>query len=410
MRQSEAEVTADSPATQQKSTTPARKRRPATQNASGDAEPATGAQQGVTPTSGQNEAEPELEAVPRPAGSKADLLIGLLKREEGASIDELTAAAGWQAHSVRGFISGTLKKRLGMTVTSAEGRDRDQAVSDRGLSHAGACARATAGASAGLGPAKQPEQLQLVSPSDWDEILQELAASIVELAAGEAARLDTGRESLTAAMIVALGNIAGGFCGARGENREDLNALVGTVQEGVGLAMRQAWLANLSGGGGRMTGRVAAEIAALRDLDQDDLRRRWRMLSGKPAPLHLPRALLVRLIAYRLQANAFGDLDSKSRRLLDGLARSGKGAGKNDETGVPPRPELRPLLPGTHLVREHEGVLHRVMVLEEGFAWNGSTYGASPRWRGRSPGRAGTVTGSSACRDKPALAKAGAAQ
>ena len=58
--------------------------------------------------------------MPRPAGSKADLLIGLLKREEGASIDELTAASGWQAHSVRGFISGTLKKRLGMTVTSAK--------------------------------------------------------------------------------------------------------------------------------------------------------------------------------------------------------------------------------------------------------------------------------------------------
>ena len=51
-------------------------------------------------------------------------------------------------------------------------------------------------------------------------------------------------------MIVALGNIAGGFCGARGESREDLNALVATVQEGVGLAMRQAWLANLSEGEG----------------------------------------------------------------------------------------------------------------------------------------------------------------
>ena len=42
----------------------------------------------------------------------------LLKREQGASIDELTAASGWQAHSVRGFISGTLKKRLGLSVTS----------------------------------------------------------------------------------------------------------------------------------------------------------------------------------------------------------------------------------------------------------------------------------------------------
>ena len=123
-----------------------------------------------------------------------------------------------------------------------------------------------------------------------------------------------------------------------------------------------------------MNGRVADEIAALRDLDQDSLRRRWRMLSGKPAPLHLPRALLVRLIAYRLQANAFGDLDPKSKRLLDGLAKAGGAGSKSGQAGVPPRPELRPLLPGTHLVREHEGVLHRVMVLEEGFAWNGGTY------------------------------------
>ena len=92
--------------------------------------------------------------------------------------------------------------------------------------------------------------LQLVSPSDWDESLRDLAASIIELAAAEAARLDTGRESLTAAMIVALGNIAGGFCGTRGEGREELQVLTGTVQEGVGLAMRQAWLANLPEGQG----------------------------------------------------------------------------------------------------------------------------------------------------------------
>lgn len=109
-------------------------------------------------------------------------------------------------------------------------------------SHGRRVGRAQAGEPAG--------GLQLVSPSDWDENLQDLAASIIKLAAGEAARLDTGRESLTAAMIVALGNIAGGFCARRGENREDLNALVATVQEGVGLAMRQAWLANRPEGEG----------------------------------------------------------------------------------------------------------------------------------------------------------------
>ena len=118
---------------------------------------------------------------------------------------------------------------------------------------------------------------------------------------------------------------------------------------------------------------LAAQLAAIRDLDVDGLRRRWRLLSGKPAPASLPRALLIRMIAYCLQANAHGDLDRETRRVLDSIAKS-----LRDQPGrsgsVPPRPELRRLLPGTHLVREHGNVLHWVMVLEEGFAWNGSVY------------------------------------
>lgn len=51
-------------------------------------------------------------------GTKQALLVGLLKRKTGATIDEVTNATGWQAHSVRGAISGTLKKKLGLTVES----------------------------------------------------------------------------------------------------------------------------------------------------------------------------------------------------------------------------------------------------------------------------------------------------
>jgi hypothetical protein len=119
-----------------------------------------------------------------------------------------------------------------------------------------------------------------------------------------------------------------------------------------------------------------AEITALGDLDLESLRRRWRSLSGKPAPLHLTRGLLVRLIAYRLQAQAYGGLDRETRRILEAIAREQKGRGGKQKSAVPPRSELRPLLPGTHLVREHAGVLHRVMVLEEGFAWNGTVHGS----------------------------------
>ncbi len=66
---------------------------------------------------------------PSPAvrpGTKQALLIDLLKRKNGAAIDEAVEATGWQPHSVRGAISGALKKKLGLTVISAtvEGRGR----------------------------------------------------------------------------------------------------------------------------------------------------------------------------------------------------------------------------------------------------------------------------------------------
>lgn len=57
-------------------------------------------------------------------GTKQEILIERLRK--GATIAELTRATGWQAHSVRGAISGTLKKKLGFAVTSekTEGKDR----------------------------------------------------------------------------------------------------------------------------------------------------------------------------------------------------------------------------------------------------------------------------------------------
>lgn len=51
-------------------------------------------------------------------GSKAATIIALLRRANGASLDEMISATGWQKHSVRGFMAGALKKQHGLTVTS----------------------------------------------------------------------------------------------------------------------------------------------------------------------------------------------------------------------------------------------------------------------------------------------------
>src|SRR5918995_5799544 len=66
---------------------------------------------------------------------------------------------------------------------------------------------------------------------------------------------------------------------------------------------------------------IRDEIARLGALDLDALRLRWRKLFRASAPPHLPRHLLVRIIAYRIQANAYGDLDRATLRFLDEIAR-----------------------------------------------------------------------------------------
>ncbi len=60
------------------------------------------------------------------AGTKQEMLIDLLQRTDGTTLDEMVAATGWQAHSVRGAMSAALKKKLGLTITSEkiEGRGR----------------------------------------------------------------------------------------------------------------------------------------------------------------------------------------------------------------------------------------------------------------------------------------------
>jgi hypothetical protein len=77
-----------------------------------------------TPQSPSIASAPSLPAPSLPAPGTPDpkgnlgIIVALLRRPDGARIDELTAATGWQAHSVRGGIAGAIKKKLGLLVIS----------------------------------------------------------------------------------------------------------------------------------------------------------------------------------------------------------------------------------------------------------------------------------------------------
>ena len=72
------------------------------------------------PKSGRNDAR---------EGSKTATILEMLKRPEGATAKELLKATGWQPHSLRGFLSGTVGKKMGLTVTSTKGEDGERSYS-----------------------------------------------------------------------------------------------------------------------------------------------------------------------------------------------------------------------------------------------------------------------------------------
>jgi hypothetical protein len=110
---------------------------------------------------------------------------------------------------------------------------------------------------------------------------------------------------------------------------------------------------------------IDVEIAGLRDLDVKALRAQWNNVLGRSAPPHLPRHLLFRILAYRLQADRLGDLDPNSMRVLDKAVSPEKLGRGQDQT------ELKP---GTVLGRQWNGRMHRVAVLADGFTYDGKTY------------------------------------
>jgi hypothetical protein len=117
---------------------------------------------------------------------------------------------------------------------------------------------------------------------------------------------------------------------------------------------------------------VLSIVAGLEGHDLNGLRHQWRAHLGGELPLHLQRWLLMRVLAYRLQADAFGGLDKSIQRMLRS-DREHEGTAPFDRRPPQTRDGVG-LKPGSLLVREWEGKLERVMVLDDGFAWNGQTF------------------------------------
>lgn len=104
---------------------------------------------------------------------------------------------------------------------------------------------------------------------------------------------------------------------------------------------------------------LAADLAALHELSLDELKGRWLDLYGSTCPPRMSREFLFRAIAYRIQEQALGGLDRSTRRRLD-RAAADLAAGRTP-TALAPK-----IKPGTRLLREWQGKVHEVIVLEKG--------------------------------------------
>ena len=110
---------------------------------------------------------------------------------------------------------------------------------------------------------------------------------------------------------------------------------------------------------------LSEKLTALGELDTTVLRREWRRLYRSHPPVHIRRDLLVLAIAWKLQERLHGGLTAAQKRKLAGIAEDLR---KNGDLSASPAIRMKP---GLRLVREWRGETHTVLVLDDGFEWNG---------------------------------------
>ena len=109
-------------------------------------------------------------------------------------------------------------------------------------------------------------------------------------------------------------------------------------------------------------------LSRLPQLDIRELREEWRRLYKTDTSPRLSSELLIRAIAHRMQEVALGGLRPELQRQLRQIALELKQTGA---ATTPLRPQLKP---GTRLMREWRGRTHEVLVLDDGFSWQGTDY------------------------------------
>jgi hypothetical protein len=109
-------------------------------------------------------------------------------------------------------------------------------------------------------------------------------------------------------------------------------------------------------------------LKALPEMDRNALCKHWQESFNKPAPDGVRKELLVRMLAYRVQEQAFGGLSVRSRRRLDEMAAA---ISSDPKTAIESMVRTKP---GTQMIRSWQGKTHTVTVQESGYQYDGRRY------------------------------------
>jgi len=113
---------------------------------------------------------------------------------------------------------------------------------------------------------------------------------------------------------------------------------------------------------------VSEKLNSLPEMNKAALGALWREHFGAPPPEQTRRDLIIRILAYRIQEQAFGGLTSSIRRRLRQFASAFE---RDPQASIP---HTRTIKPGTRLIREWQGKSHKVTVANSGFEYDGQWY------------------------------------